>query len=228
MRKAWPGSGAVVYAGVANSKSALQIAKDLESFLGAGHECPRWTRYRLYGLTRKQIAGGRRGGLYSGVECKEQGVAYKALRLARTEIQYIHHLAAQETRKRMPFVKGERIVLSPAHPRHDICDETIEAAPNGDGVYPVGAVQLPLHPNCICTQLSVLMAEDAFVDRLQGWMNRLGTWRELDEYARWVGMGSASVGSPFASPYLAGLELALQLWLLGDEDDHEARLAEAA
>ena len=207
-----------VYAGVADSKSAWQIAEEVEQYLGAGQGCPRWTRYRLYGLTKTQIAQGHRGGLYSGDECAEQGVAYKALRLARTEIQTVHHLAGQRIREQLPFVEGEQVVLSPAHPRRDICDEVIEAAPNGDGVYAVGEVQLPLHPNCICDQRAVMMDPDAFVDRLRGWVDGSEPWAEMDGYASWVGMQPATMSSPF----LEGLTWGLQLWLFGSEDEHNA------
>lgn len=220
----WAGIRGVVYTGVANGKSAYQIAQELQPYLGAGQECPRWTRYRLYGLTKTQVAGGRRGGLYAGDACREQGVAYKALRLARTELQYIHHLAAQETRKQMPFVEAEQIVLSPAHPRRDICDEVTEAAPNGDGVYAVGEIQLPLHPNCICDQRAVLMDDGVFVGRLRGWVDGSEPWREMDAYASWVGMETRT----FTSPYLAGMELAFQIWWRGNEEDRRGRLVEAA
>jgi hypothetical protein len=218
------GIRSTVMAGVADSKSAFQIAQDLEEYLGPGQECPRWTRYRLYGLTKTDIAQGRKGGLYSGDECAEQGVSYKALRLARTEIQYIHHAAAQRVRERLPFVTAEQVVLSPAHPRRDICDEVIEAAPNGDGVYAIGEIVMPIHPNCICDQRSVLMDDDAFTTKLRGWVTGDQPWPEMDTYANWVGMGRRNMTSPF----LRGLEVGLQLWLFGGEDDHDARIAGAA
>lgn len=137
-----------LYAGVANGDSAWDIARRVEQYLGAGQDCPRWTRTRLYSLTKKDIASGDRAGLVSGDECAGQGVAYNALRMTRTEIQAIHHMATVETMQHMPWVTAEQIFLSPAHPAPDECDEVVEGGEKGDGVYPVGEIILPLHPNC--------------------------------------------------------------------------------
>jgi hypothetical protein len=77
--------------------------------------------------------------------------------------------------------------------------------------------------NCICDQRAVLMGEDAFVDRLRGWVDGSEPWDEMNAYANWVGMSTET----FASPLLTGIEFALQLWLFGDEEEHDARFEAA-
>ncbi len=61
--------------GVASQNSAINLAKKLEQYLGVGQACPRWTRSRLYGLTKQQIADGDRSGLYSGEDCRVSGIS---------------------------------------------------------------------------------------------------------------------------------------------------------
>ncbi len=213
-----------IYAAVARGDSAINLAQKLESFLGAGAECPRWTRTRLYGLTKQQIADGNRSGLYSGDECAGQGVAYKALRLARTEIQYIHHAADDLVRAQMPWVVGERVRLSPSHPEIGcVCEDVVAGGEEGNGTYPKGEIVLPLHPHCLCWKEALLTDEDEFVGRLRRWTNG-DPWADMDDYATWVGMSPATGKSPF----LQGLEEGLQLWLWGSRDDLDAAIAEAA
>jgi hypothetical protein len=213
-----------VYAAVARGDSAINLARELEAFLGAGAECPRWTRTRLYGLTKQEIADGNRSGLYSGDECAGQGVAYKALRLARTEIQYIHHAADDLVRAQMPWVEGERVRLSPSHPEIGcVCEDVVAGGEEGNGTYPKGEIVLPLHPHCLCWKEALLMDEDEFVERLRRWTNG-DPWTGMDDYATWTGMSPATGKSPF----LQGLEEGLQLWLWGSRDDLDAAIAEAA
>lgn len=181
------GINATLDTGVANGMSALDIAKELEQWLGAGQDCPRWTTTRLYGLTKKDIASGDRAGLKSGGDCAGQGVAYKALRLARNEIQAIHHMATDHVMAVMPWVEGEQIVLSPGHPVDDECDEVATGGENGDGVYPKGTIELPLHPQCICMKVAVQMGEDDFADRLRGWMMGSEAWPGMDQFANAIG-----------------------------------------
>jgi hypothetical protein len=95
-RDARDGINRTLMSAVSEGKSAWQTAKDLEVFLGADQGCPRWTSTRLFKLTKKDIASGDRRGLKTGKECQGQGVSYNALRMARTEIQAVHHEASRE------------------------------------------------------------------------------------------------------------------------------------
>ncbi len=194
------GIQAVIFNGLANQRSAWDMARDLEQYLGANSRCPRWAHARLR-LTKADIAAGNRTGLLSGADCAGQGVAYNALRLARNEIQIVHHLATDTLLESMPFVLRERVLLSPDHPKRDICDDVTSGGENGDGVYPKGEVHLPLHVQCLCFKTAVLMDETEFTGRLRGWMQGTEAWAEMDAYAELVGgeigqqIGGAVVGA---------------------------------
>jgi hypothetical protein len=141
------GMNAVLYNGVAQSKSAWDIAQDLEAYLGANQDCPRWTSTRLYKLTKGQIAAGDPRGLLRASECDGRGVAYNALRMARTELQAVHNIATQDAMAKMPWIEQEQVNLSKAHPVKDICDEKARGGEGGKGIYPKGTNKLPYHPN---------------------------------------------------------------------------------
>lgn len=176
------GVNRVLFNGVQNGKSAYDIAKDLEVYLGPGQDCPRWTRTRLYNRTKKQIAAGDRGGLITGNPCSSKGVAYKALRVARTEVQRVHNEATTQAMRDLPWVEEEQMNLSPAHPVEDICDEIIAQGRDGKGIYPIGEIKLPIHPNCLCFMTAVDMPTNDFVDNLSAWV-RGGSWDAMDQYA---------------------------------------------
>jgi len=176
----------VIYQGVVNQQSAWNMAKDLEQYLGFGADCPRWTSTRLR-LTKKQIAAGDLRGLKRGEECRGQGVAYNALRLARNELQVMHGLATDQIMAGLPFITEEQIFLSPSHPEDDTCDQVIRDGKDGQGIYPKGTVSLPLHVQCLCGKVAVLASPDAFTDQLLGWLDGSQPWPEMDQYQAMVG-----------------------------------------
>lgn len=192
---------------VSNGASAFDLAKQLEDLLGAGQDCPRWTSSRLYGTTKKEIAAGNTRGLFSGNDCDGQGVSYKALRLARTEIQKIHALATDRMMAMQPWVEQEKVNLSAAHGEADECDDVVNGGEKGDGVYAVGTIELPLHPQCMCYKTAVLMDREAFVSRMRDWLNG-GSWSEMDAYANDLGVPLESDLMPAA--------INLAVWLFGD------------
>ena len=57
----------------------------------------------------------------------------------------------------MPWVEREQIILSPSYPITATCDDVIDPAPEGDGVYEKGAIVLPLHVQCLCHKRAILM-----------------------------------------------------------------------
>lgn len=197
----------VIYTALAKGWSAWDTAEQLEKYLGAGRDCPRWTRDRLFSLEKKDIAGGDRTGLITGSECDGQGVAYNALRLARTEIQAAHHAANDLVFQKMPWVTEEQIALSPAHAEVDECDEVVEGGREGKGVYPKGEIKLPLHPHCMCYKLAVLMDNDEFIDRLRGWMGNTAEWVEMDAYSDMIG------GNSFVDLAQNGVAILMDYWL---------------
>lgn len=168
--------------GIAEGKSAWDIAKQLEQYLGANAECPRWTSTRLGKLTKADIASGDRRGLLTGDECTGAGVAYNALRLARNEIQAMHALATDALMARMPWVEKEEVRLSADHAERDECDGVAGGSP-----YPKGTILLPIHVHCLCYKVAVLMKPDEFVKDLRGWMRGEKSWAQMDEYQRWLG-----------------------------------------
>jgi len=208
----------ILYNGVANGDSAWNMAKELERYLGAGQDCPRWTRTRLYGQTKKEIAAGSKAGLYSKeASCAGQGVAYKALRMARNEIQTLHGMATDALLARQPWVEQEKISLSPSHPPIGCeCEDVVVGGENGDGVYPKGTISLPIHVHCLCIKTAELMDEEEFGRLLGGWV-RGEPWAAMDEYADMLGVVSPI--DVFAMSLAVGMANGLITWLWGDEDD---------
>lgn len=210
------GINAVLIDGLEQGKSAWDIAQALEQFLAANERCPRWTEERLR-LSKSEIASGDLRGLLSGKDCDAQGVAYRALLLARTEIQRTHAAAIDAQMAASPWVKREKINLSPAHPKRDICDDVAEGGEGGAGVYRVGHIRLPLHPNCLCYKTAVSMSDEEFAARMRGWLNG-EPWDEMDRYADFVG------GNLGASLLRDAAFEALGVWLFGGKDEMEGRL----
>lgn len=186
-RKARRDIDRIVSDALANGWSAWRMAEKLEKYLGPGQDCPRWIEDRLFATAKGAIAAGDKTGLLRGDECDGRGVAYNALRLARTEIQAIHHIANDLVVKRMPWIEKEKINLSPDHAKTDMCDDVASGGDNGDGVYPKGEISLPLHPHCMCYKTAELMDSKDFTDRLRGWMRGTESWSAMDEYQRMIG-----------------------------------------
>lgn len=88
----------------------------------------------------------------------EPGAAYaKALRVFRTEINRAHGEAYQRSTAQHPDVIGMQFMLSPNHPRRDICDTLAEQNLHGlgAGVYPLGQAPWPAHPNTMSFLVAV-------------------------------------------------------------------------
>lgn len=206
-RDARDGINAVLMKGIANGDSAWNIAQELEQYLGASADCPRWTSTRLYGKTKSEIAAGDTGGLMSS-PCDGRGVSYNALRLARNEIQKAHALATDKVLMSQPWVEQEQVHLSAAHPEKDICDDVVGGGEQGKGVYGVGEIELPLHVHCLCYKTAVMMDEKEFISQLKGWMNGTQEWSAMDSYAEMIG------GDVNQSILPSAINLAV--WLFGD------------
>lgn len=210
---------------IASGDSAWNAAQRLESYLGANQECPRWTRTRLYKLTKTDIATGDRTGLISGGPCASKGVAYNALRLARNEIQIAHARATDAIFGRMPWVEQEQVVLSPSHPPIAcVCEDVVAGGENGDGVYPKGTIALPLHVQCLCFLKAVLMKDDAFIERMRGWLDGSGAWPEMDSYATWLKGTRQTLAVALDTVLYEQLALPFINWLDGSEAEADAAL----
>lgn len=111
---------------IAQGQGALEMARDLETFLHPGRRLKR-TR-APYGTN----------------------ASYDAMRLARTEITRAAAQATEMAAELNPFVVEMSIVLSPSHPKYDICDEAAAASPFPKSEIPA-QYQIPLHPHCLCS-----------------------------------------------------------------------------
>lgn len=211
----------IIYETVANGDSAWNGAKRVEKYLGAGEDCPRWTQARLR-LTKAQIASGDAAGLRSGNPCGSEGVAYNALRLMRNEIQIAHHSATDRIFARLPFVEKEKVMLSPAHPVPDICDDIVAGGDDGDGVYEKGTILLPLHVQCLCYKLAVMMSNADFQDRMRGWITGANEWLEMDDYAGWIGASRRNILTQLGAEVIDNLGYQLVIW----SSDNEAVIDE--
>lgn len=102
-----------------------------------------------------------------------------ALRVFRTEMDRANILAARAGMYATEGVVGTRFLLSPSHPRFDICD--VHASVNlyglGPGVYPPGASPLPAHPNTLSYEEVVFEWEVSDEDQqgrhdMLSWLNQ--------------------------------------------------------
>lgn len=129
---------------VLQGQSASRAARE---FLARGEIIPGDVARKIDAARADRVAGGLGAALL-----RDEDSAYSnALRVFRTEINRAHGEAFRAAMEASPEVIGERFVLSPAHPRPDICD--LHASANlhglGPGVYPVGRSPWPAHPNTL-------------------------------------------------------------------------------
>ncbi len=181
------GINAQVTLALQNGDSAWTLAQNVETFLGHNQNCPRWAKSRLRNLTKADIASGNETGLIRGSDCSGQGVAYNALRMARTEIHAVHHMATRTIYSVSPWIEAEKINLSPAHAGKDECDDIAGGGENSDGVYPIGEIAMPIHPHCLCFLTSINMDQPIYKNQLQAWYKGQQAWPEMDAYAAFVG-----------------------------------------
>jgi len=119
---------------IAEGRGALAISRDLEQFLLPGRALKR---------TKKPYG---------------TDASYDAMRLARTEITRAAAQAHEMAAAMNPFVEQIAVVLSPSHPKCDICDEAAAAGPWPKDQIPA-QYQIPLHPHCLCSYRSVLVED---------------------------------------------------------------------
>lgn len=135
----------VITRGIAEKKSAYDLAKDLERYVNPFKKKD-WNWGKVYPGSRKQID-------------------YIAQRLARTSISHAYQMSLKRTCKANPFVDG--IVWRSAH-SHRTCDLCIER----DG-RTYTADSLPMdHPNGICSFLPhIEKSFDEIADELRAWVD---------------------------------------------------------
>lgn len=119
----------IIAKGIAENKSAYDIAKDLEKYVNPNARKP-WDWGKVYPGTKRIID-------------------YNAQRLARTLITHAYQQSLIETAKKNPYVTGVKWIASNSSRVCELCEER-------DGkIYALKDVPLD-HPNGMCTQVIVL------------------------------------------------------------------------
>lgn len=135
----------VVAEGIAQNKSAFDIAKDLEKYVNPS-AAKDWDWSKVYPGVRKKVD-------------------YNAQRLARTMVQHAYQQTLERSLKHNPFNKGIKwhSALSAAR-TCEICRER-----NGQ-IFPKD--KLPMdHPNGLCTFIPVMEDLDEVATQLADWVN---------------------------------------------------------
>jgi len=218
-----------------DGKSAWDTAKGIEGFLSAGAECPQWAMNRLY-PEKGQVSSGERPtkdktGLIGGSPCANStgkpSVAYNALRLARTEIAWVAGEATRKSFAISPYVTGVNVLLSNTHPKSDICDEVVANNPHplNGSLSPSSASHTPIHPNCLCTEVSNSdKTLDEIADEVGGWVKGLPN-QSLDKYATTLGFSVTDLSQATVNnDIIAALLSPLSDWLLNNSGLHEKLL----
>lgn len=142
--------------------SGWDAAKAAAQFMYSGQPVPGDVRARLYGAKADALV--RQADLLTG----EGGEVWKADRVFRTEINRAHGTAYMQSAEQTPGFGGFRFLLSPRHPKADICD--LLASQNlyglGAGVYPdAKTCPWPAHPNTLSFVEMVFADEVTAADR---------------------------------------------------------------
>jgi hypothetical protein len=200
---------------MAQRTSAVELAQQLEGQLNAGQDWPRWTRARLSKMDARERAQDAKGLLRSASDVPpggSSGISYNALRLARNEIQIANHAVTSDIAVHSPWVTGRKVVLSPAHPRSDQCDDLAAGGP-----YDKTANFLPAHPQCLCRWEEVLMPPSDFAKQAGAWAR--GESDFLDGYTSWLGVRAlAPIPDTLTAAGLMELATAINTWLDGNVD----------
>lgn len=103
------------------------------------------------------------------------GVAYAALRLARTELNNAFHESQKLKAQDAPWVKGLKWNRSGSHPKRDACDDLAEANDYGlgKGIYPADRVPDKPHPQCLCYTTYETVSESEMLSLLPNNAGRL-------------------------------------------------------
>ena len=118
----------IIAQGIAQNKSAYDIAKDLEKYVNPAKQKP-WDWGKVYPGTNKVID-------------------YNAQRLARTMVTHAYQQSLIDVSKNNPYLIGLKWEASNSDRTCELCNER-------DGkIYPVDDVPLD-HPNGMCTQIAV-------------------------------------------------------------------------
>ena len=128
----------------------------------AGHQTALIENKVMTALTRGQsattLAKDLQQFINGGSEGMGHSIAYKAMRLARTEINTAYHESRRLSAITSPVVAGMEWKLSNRHPVWDVCNLLAQQDlfGMGQGVYPAEQLPPKPHPNCICYTMDKL------------------------------------------------------------------------
>lgn len=161
---------------VIQGHSASQAVDD---FLGRGQRVPADLAAKAGTATPGALARASKAALLRD----EDGAYAKAERVFRTELNRAHGLAYEAGAADTPGAVGTQFLLSPRHPRPDVCDYFASANLHGlgPGIYPFGRNPWPAHPNTL--SYTVIVFDDEVSDA-----DRAGRETPLD----WLGRQSAA------------------------------------
>lgn len=154
---------------LAQKKSALALARDLEAYVNPEAKMPvSWHKF------------------YPDIPFDRQ-IDYNAMRLARTMINHSYWAANLEAAKRNPFCKAMHWALSPSHFERQVAhfgeDECDTYASHDEGLgrgnFPIEELPMP-HAQCLCVQYQVVPELSDVADRLGAWVDG-GSDPELDQ-----------------------------------------------
>jgi hypothetical protein len=147
--------GNVIESAVIQGRSAVDAAREL---LGRGEPVPPELDTKVKAANAGTIGKQAAAALTTG----ESNPMANAMRVARTELNRAHGEAFAAGAEQLQNFAGFRFKLSPAHPKHDICD--LYASQNlyglGPGVYPDRqSCPWPAHPNTL-SYIDVVFTSD--------------------------------------------------------------------
>lgn len=163
----------MVNRGIAEHKSAYELAKDLEQYVK-----PKARRDWDWGKVYPNLAG--------------KQVDYSAQRLARTSINHAYFLSNQKVCRQNPYIEAMHWQLSDSHDERQVIpfgpDECDEYAQHDEGLgmgnWKPEQIPLP-HPQCLCIQYGVVTQSlEEIGDEIGRWIAgepnvRLDSWNAL-------------------------------------------------
>lgn len=154
-----------LFAGIAEGKSAAEMARDQKQYLRNNDAL-----FRRVRNAKGKLVLSRRAKAFDfhkdperpnkPAEGPGRGMyrsAYKnALRLTVTEINMAYRKADLERYRATPFITGYRIILSQSHVVYDICDVLSEQD------YPLDFEWVGFHPRCLCICIPIMPDKEEF------------------------------------------------------------------
>lgn len=127
--------------------SGTDASRAAQDYLNQGAPVPAEISARIRDADAGRVARQAASNLMTG----EMSPHAQALRVFRTEINRAHGTAYRDAGFEDPEAIGTRFLLSPRHPRPDICDmhASADVYGLGPGVYPRGKSPWPAHPNTL-------------------------------------------------------------------------------